>query len=236
MEWLASCHLASLACRECPAVITMGKIAMANLLFVVSSLFGEDSQSRLIAAAFIDRWRRTHPCTSVVERALTADSIPHLSLGALAAAMTPADARGAAEHEAAALADALIAEVEAADVIVIAAPMYNFSIPSTLKAWIDHIARAGRTFRYGAAGAEGLLRGKKVFVVTGRGGVYSGDSPARAMDFQEPYLRAMLGFLGLDDVTFIHVEGLKVSPEAAAGGLARARRAVGDLLPAATAA
>ena len=209
---------------------------MANLLFVASSLFGEDSQSRLIAAEFIDRWRQAHPRTTVVERELTADSIPHLSLATLSAAMTPAEARSAAERQAAALADALIAEVEAADVIVIAAPMYNFSIPSTLKAWIDHIARAGRTFRYGAAGPEGLLRGKTVFVVTGRGGVYSGDSPARAMDFQEPYLRAMLGFLGLDDVKFIHVEGLKVGPEAAASGIARARSAIGDLLPAATAA
>jgi FMN-dependent NADH-azoreductase len=209
---------------------------MAKLLFVASSLFGEGSQSRLIAAEFVDRWRRSHPRTTVVERELMADSIPHLSLAALTAALAPADARGAAEQQAAALADTLIAEVEAADVIVIAAPMYNFSIPSTLKAWIDHITRAGRTFRYGAAGAEGLLKGKKVFIVTGRGGVYSGDSPARGMDFQEPYLRAMLGFLGLDDITFIHVEGLKVSPEAAASGLERARKSIGDLLPIATAA
>jgi FMN-dependent NADH-azoreductase len=209
---------------------------MAKLLFVASSLFGEGSQSRLIAAEFVDRWRQSHLRTTVVERELTADSIPHLSLAALAAAMTPADARGGAEQQAAALADTLIAELEAADVIVIAAPMYNFSIPSTLKAWIDHITRAGRTFRYGAAGAEGLLKGKKVFIVTGRGGVYSGDSPARGMDFQEPYLRAMLGFLGLDDVTFIHVEGVKISPEAAASGLARARQAIGDLLPTAIAA
>jgi FMN-dependent NADH-azoreductase len=209
---------------------------MANLLFVASSLFGEGSQSRLIASEFIDRWRQSHPRTTVAARELTADSIPHLSLLTLAAAMTPAEARSAGEQQAAALADRLIEEVEAADVIVIAAPMYNFSIPSTLKAWIDHITRAGRTFRYGAAGAEGLLQGKKVFIVTGRGGVYSGESPARGMDFQEPYLRAMLGFLGLDDVTFIHVEGLKVSPEAAASGIERARRSIGDLLPATAAA
>jgi FMN-dependent NADH-azoreductase len=171
----------------------------------------------------------------VVERDLTADAMPHLSLAALAASMTPADSRSTAEHEAAALADTLIEEVEATDVIVIAAPMYNFSIPSTLKAWIDHITRAGRTFRYGAAGPEGLLEGRKVFVITGRGGIYSDDSPARGMDFQEPYLRAMLGFLGLD-VTFIHVEGLKISPEAAASGIERARKAIGDLLPTAAAA
>ena len=208
---------------------------MANLLFVTSSLFGDGSQSRLVALEFIDRWRQAHPRTTVVERDLTADGIPHLSLTALAASMTPVDTRSAAERDAAALADSLIEEVEAADVIVLAVPMYNFSIPSTLKAWIDHITRAGRTFRYGAAGAEGLLKGRKVFVITGRGGIYSDDSPAKHMDFQEPYLRAMLGFLGLD-VTFIHVEGLKISPEAAASGIERARKAIGDLLPTATAA
>ena len=208
---------------------------MANLLFVSSSLFGDGSQSRLIASEFIDRWRQSHPRTTVVERDLTADSIPHLSLAAFAASMTAADTRSTAERQAAALADALIEEVEAADVIVLAAPMYNFSIPSTLKAWIDHITRAGRTFRYGAAGAEGLLKGRKVFIITGRGGIYSDDGPAKAMDFQEPYLRAMLAFLGLD-VTFIHVEGLKISPEAAASGIQRARKAIGDLLPTAAAA
>jgi FMN-dependent NADH-azoreductase len=207
---------------------------MTNLLFVASSLFGDGSQSRLIASEFIDRWRQSHPQTTVVERDL-ADGIPHLSLAALAASMTPADTRSTAEHEAAVLADALIEEIEAADVIVLAVPMYNFSIPSTLKAWIDHITRAGRTFRYGAAGPEGLLKGRQVFIITGSGGIYSGDSPAKGMDFQEPYLRAMLGFLGLD-VTFIHVEGLKISPEAAAGGIERARKAIDALLPIATAA
>jgi FMN-dependent NADH-azoreductase len=208
---------------------------MTNLLFVASSLFGEGSQSRLIASEFIDRWRQSHPRTNVVKRELTADSIPHLSSAAFAASMIAADARSVAERQDAALADALIEEVEAAEIIVIAAPMYNFSIPSTLKAWIDHITRGGRTFRYGASGPEGLLKGRKVFIVTGRGGIYS-DGPAKGMDFQEPYLRAMLGFLGLDDVTFIHAEGLKISPEAAASGVERARKAIADLLPTAAAA
>jgi len=209
---------------------------MAKLLFVTSSLFGEGSQSRLIAGEFIDRWRRSHPRTVVVERELTAETMPHLSLPALAAAVTPAETRSAEQHQAAALADALIEEVEAAEVIVLAVPMYNFSIPSTLKAWIDHITRSGRTFRYGAAGPEGLLRGRKVFVITGRGLVYGDSSPGKDMDFQAPYLRAMLAFLGLDDVTFIHLEGLKISPDTAAGTIERARQAIGDLLPAATAA
>ena len=203
---------------------------MTNLLFVSSSLFGDGSQSRLIAAELIDRWRQANPRTTVVERDLTAESMPHLSLAALAAASTPVDERSADARQAAALADKLVEEVERANVIVITAPMYNFSIPSTLKAWIDHIARAGRTFRYSAAGPEGLLKGRKVFIVTGRGGIYS-DGPAKGMDFQEPYLQAMLGFLGLDDVTFIHVEGLKISPEAAEVGIATARRAASSLLP-----
>jgi len=207
---------------------------MTNLLFVASSLFGEGSQSRRISGEFIDRWRQSHPGANVVTRELTADSIPHLSAATFAASLVAADKRSAAERQDAALADTLIEEVEAADVIVIAAAMYNFSISSTLKAWIDHITRAGRTFRYGAAGPEGLLKGRKVFVVTGRGGIYS-DGPAKGMDFQEPYLRAMLGFVGLD-VTFIHVEGLKMGPEAATRGIERARKAIGDLLPTAAAA
>jgi FMN-dependent NADH-azoreductase len=199
---------------------------MRSLLFVTSSLFGAASQSRMIATEFVEAWRRTHPGTALVERDLTAASMPHLTQEALAALMIPPEQRTAAQRELVAFADSLIEEVEAADTIVIAAPMYNFSIPSTLKAWIDHIARAGRTFRYTAAGAEGLLKGKKVVVVTGRGGVYSGNSPGKVLDFQEPYLRAMLGFVGLDDVTFIHVEGLKLSSEAATSGLERARQAI----------
>ena len=193
---------------------------MTQLLFVTSSIFGASSESRLVAGDFLAAARQANPALQVVERALTPESMPHLGLAALAGAMTPA--AGRSPEQAAALADGLIVEVEAADIILLAVPMYNFSIPSTLKAWIDHITRAGRTFRYTAGGPEGLLKGKRVIVVTGRGGVYSGESPARAMDFQEPYLRAMLGFLGLEDVSFIHVEGLKVSPEAAAAGRARA--------------
>jgi FMN-dependent NADH-azoreductase len=204
---------------------------MANLLFVSSSLFGDASQSRTVAQDFVDRWLQAHPGTKVARRALTADSIPHLTLATFTAGATPADKRNAAEAANAALADRLIEELEAADVVVIAAPMYNLSIPSTLKAWIDHVARAGRTFRYSAAGPEGLLKGKKVFIVTGRGGIYSGDSPAKGFDFQEPYLRAALGLLGLTDVSFIHVEGLAMGPDSAASAHARARSVIDNLLP-----
>lgn len=201
-----------------------------NLLLVTSSLFGAASQSRQIAAEFVDAWQGSHPGTTIVERDLNTTAIPHLSQDTLAALGTPADKRTPAQQDAVAFADALIAEVEAADVIVLAAPMYNFTIPSTLKAWIDHIARAGRTFRYTASGPEGLLKNKKVFIVTGRGGLYSGESPARVLDFQEPYLRGVLGFLGLTDVTFIHVEGLAISPESADKARDRARQAIGAIV------
>jgi FMN-dependent NADH-azoreductase len=124
----------------------------------------------------------------------------------------------------------MIEELEAADTVVLAVPMYNFSIPSTLKAWIDHVARAGRTFRYTANGPEGLLKNKQVFVVTGRGGIYSGDAPTRVLDFQEPYLRGILGFLGLTNVTFIHIEGLSIGAESAERGFAQARHAINAIL------
>jgi FMN-dependent NADH-azoreductase len=199
---------------------------MSKLLLVTSSLFGDQSKSTQLAGEFVEAWHRTHPGTAVVERALTPEAIPHLSLGALGALMTPAEQRSSEQHATVAFADRLIEELETAETIVLAVPMYNFSIPSTLKAWIDHVARAGRTFRYTATGPEGLLKGKQVFVITGRGGVYTGDSPAKVFDFQEPYLRGVLGFLGLTDVTFVHVEGLKVSPEAAEQGVARARDAI----------
>ena len=211
---------------------------MSKLLFVTSSLFGEQSKSAQLAREFVEAWRGTHPGTTVIERPLTPESIPHLSLNALGALMAPAEQRSAEQHSTVAFADGLIEELESADTIVLAVPMYNFSIPSTLKAWIDHVARAGRTFRYSPQGPEGLLTGKKVFVVTGRGGVYTGNSPAKVLDFQEPYLRGVLGFLGLTDVSFIHVEGLRVSPEAAEQGLARAREAIASAAstPRATAA
>jgi FMN-dependent NADH-azoreductase len=211
---------------------------MSKLLLVTSSLFGTQSKSAQIAGEFVEAWRGAHRGTQVVERALAADRIPHLTFDALSALMTPPEQRSAEQSASVAFADRLIEELEAAETIVLAVPMYNFSIPSTLKAWIDHVARAGRTFRYTAAGPEGLLKGKKVFVITGRGGFYSGDGPAKALDFQEPYLRSVLGFLGLTDVSFIHVEGLKVGPEAAEQAMTRARETIAAIagVPQATAA
>ncbi len=209
---------------------------MSQLLYVSSSLSGAGSKSGQIAREFIAAWRARHPGTRLVERDLGASPVPHLTGERLGAVFTPQDKRSAHQQATVAEIDPLIEEIEAADVLVIAAPMYNFTISSTLKAWIDHITRAGRTFRYTADGPEGLLKNKRVFVVTGRGGLYSGDSPMKSYDFQEPYLRTMLGFLGLDDVTFIHVEGQQISADAAAEGLSRARNEIARYFPAEQAA
>lgn len=202
---------------------------MGNLLFVTSSLMGDKSQSRQVAADYIASARAANPGLTVVERHLTPDNIPHLGMDALAGLGAAADARTPAQAAAVKLADTIIEEVEAADTIVVAVPMYNFSVPSTLKAWLDHLARAGRTFKYTANGPEGQLKNKRVIVVESRGGFYTGDSPAKGLDFQEPYLRAFFGFLGITDVSFVQVEGQAIGPEVAAKGLAAAKTAVTKL-------
>jgi len=203
---------------------------MSKLLFVSSSILGENSKSRALGLDFIETWKRRHPGTAVVERDLVAETLPHVTGAVLGAALTPAEKRSPEQAETAALADRLIEEIEAADVILLAVPMYNFSVPSTFKAWIDHIVRAGRTFRYGAEGPVGLLQNKKVVVVASRGGVYSSGA-GKSMDFHEPYLRGVLGFIGLKDVTFIYAEGLNIGPETAAGALDGARATIAELFP-----
>jgi FMN-dependent NADH-azoreductase len=206
-----------------------------QVLLVTSSIFGAGSKSRDVALAFVDGLRRRHPNARVVERDVGGDPLPHVTADLMGAAATPAVDRTPQQAALAAQADALIDELEAADVIVLAVPMYNFSVPSTFKAWIDHVARAGRTFRYTETGPQGLLRGKQVFVAGARGGVY-GEGPARALDFHETYLRGVLGFLGLTDVTFVHAEGQAIGPDVAAENLAAARDRATALVPAALAA
>src|SRR5688572_3119634 len=141
---------------------------MSNILFVSSSLSGENSKSRQVAAELVGSLRAAFG-SQVTERHLTPANMPHLDLAVLTGAGTPPDKRTPAQAAAARLADTIVAEAEAADIIVLAAPMYNFSVPSTLKAWLDHLARAGRTFRYTASGPIGVLTGKRVFVVASRG-------------------------------------------------------------------
>jgi FMN-dependent NADH-azoreductase len=163
----------------------------------------------------------------VVElRDLAANPHPVLDEAALGALFTPAEQRTPEQAARVALDDALIAQVQSADAIVLGVPMYNFGVPVQLKTWIDAIARAGVTFRYTENGPEGLLKGKKVYVALARGGIYR-DTPA---DSQVPYLKGVLGFLGMTDVEFIYAEGLAMGPESADKAFAAAEAAIGAVV------
>jgi len=179
---------------------------MKNILFVESSPRGSESFSQKVAQSVVNDLKARHPEAKVVVRDLAANPPPHVGLPFITGMYAPAEHRTPDQAQAIALSDALIDELFAADTIVIAVPMHNFTLPSTLKAWIDHVARAGRTFNYGAHGPEGLLKGKRAILVLARGGVYS-SGPTKPLDFQEPYLRAVLRFLGITDVQVVHVEG-----------------------------
>jgi FMN-dependent NADH-azoreductase len=204
---------------------------MANILFINSSARSTGSISRQLTGEFIDQLKAAQPGSTVVERDVAAHPIPHLDEKMLDAFFTPAEQRSTEQQALASISETLIAEVKAADTIVIGAPMYNFSITSTLKAWIDHVARAGVTFKYTETGPVGLIQGKQVYVFTSRGGVYS-EGPAKAMDFHETYLRAVLGFIGMTDVTFIHSEGLGMGEAAVAKAIEQTRQTIGSLLSA----
>ncbi|AKC87850.1 FMN-dependent NADH-azoreductase [Pseudoxanthomonas suwonensis] len=183
-----------------------------KLLHIDSSALGDNSVTRELTAAIVAQWSAGLDGVQVEHRDLGRDPLPHLTGGSLA----KADPAEAAEAERA------LQQFLDADVVVVGAPMYNFSIPSTLKAWIDRIAVAGRTFRYTEHGPQGLAGGKKVIVASGRGGLYTG-SPA---DFQEPYLRQVFGFLGIDDVEFVRAEGVGLSPQHRAEAIAAAKAAI----------
>ena len=202
-----------------------------QLLHLDSSILGDASASRVLSAALVETFRRNDPHATVVYRDLAADPIPHLD-GPIAAGFRPLpagsfEAGTLAEH---ARSQTLVEELLASDVIVIGAPMYNFSVPSQLKAWIDRIAQPGRTFQYTAQGPIGLAGGRKVLVASTRGGRYS-EGPAAAMDFQEAYLRTMFGFLGITDVQFVRAERLSKGSEARDAAMQAAHaavRALGD--------
>lgn len=203
---------------------------MSNILLLESSLFPAGmSASRAVAAALADQ----NPGAAIVRRDLAADPLPHADLTMLSGWMTPADQRSPEQAAAVARSQQVIDELLAADLIVIGAPMYNFSIPSSLKAWIDHIAIAGQTFRYNEQGRpEGLVSGKKVIVLASRGGVYS-EGPMAAFNHQDTYLRAVLGFLGMTDLTVIDVERQKMGVEPAEQARGAAIGQLGQLLAAA---
>jgi FMN-dependent NADH-azoreductase len=204
---------------------------MANVLYINSSVRTSGSLSRQLSSEFVSKWKAAHPADNVVERDLATNPVPHLTEEMMGAFFTPAEQRSAEQAQTVKLSDVLVDEVEAADIIVIGAPMYNFSVPSTLKAYIDHIARAGRTFKYGAAGPEGQLKNKKVYVFTASGGVYS-EGPASGFDFLATYLRAVLGFLGITDISFVRAEGVAMGEQALADTLAKSRKSIEDFVAA----
>ena len=201
---------------------------MTTLLQINSSLFSSQGVSTRLADEFVSRWQSQHPDSSVIRRDLGNQPIPHLDGDRLTAIMTPADKRSAEQQAIADQADELIAELQAADVLVLGIPMYNFSIPSTLKSWFDHIARAGTTFRYTENGAEGLLKGKKAYIFTSRGGLYHG-TPA---DTQTPLVSLFLGFVGIDDVEFVYAEGLNMGESQKQAGIDKAEHSIEQLLAA----
>lgn len=187
---------------------------------------GQGALSTLLANEVSAALQAQHPGARHVLRNLSAQPHPTLDEATLQALFTPAEARTPAQAARVALDDALIAELQAADVLVLAAPMYNFGITSLLKHWIDAVARAKVTFEYTATGPRGLLTGKRVIVLMTRGGIHR-DTPA---DTVVPYLRNVLGFLGMTDVQFVYAEGLAMGPEAEAAGLASARAQIAQLL------
>ncbi|QGZ41666.1 FMN-dependent NADH-azoreductase [Pseudoduganella flava] len=201
---------------------------MANVLYINSSVRSSGSLSRQLSAEFIGKWQANHPTDTIVERDLAANPVPHLTEEMLGAFFTAPDQRTAAQAQTVKLSDDLVDEVLAADVIVIGAPMYNFSVPSGLKAYIDHIARAGRTFKYTDKGPVGLIEGKKVYVFTASGGVYS-EGPAAGYDFLATYLKAVLGFLGITDISFIRAEGVALGDAALAATLEKSRQSIDTL-------
>ncbi|WCT10957.1 FMN-dependent NADH-azoreductase [Mucilaginibacter jinjuensis] len=180
---------------------------MKKILHVISSPKGDASFSIKLGNAIIEKVKEANPGSTVTENNLAKKPLPHLEEAQLASFFTPAEQRTPENIEAIKHSDEAIAQLMDADVVVIDAPLYNFSIPSGLKAWIDHIARAGVTFKYDENGPEGLVKGKKVYIALASGGVYSA-GPMQQYDFAAPYLKSLLGFMGMTDLSVFRVEGV----------------------------
>jgi FMN-dependent NADH-azoreductase len=192
---------------------------MTTLLQINASINHDNGQSSRLANQFVAAFRARNPDANIVVRNVAAaDPVPHLNAERFGAFVTKPEERSAAQHVVVAYSDALINELKKADVIVLGLPMYNFGVPSQLKAYFDHVARAGVTFTYTDKGPVGQLTGKKVFVFAARGGLYAGTP----MDTQTTYVRDFLRFIGMTDVEFVYAEGLAISPQSKEAGLAKA--------------
>jgi FMN-dependent NADH-azoreductase len=182
---------------------------MKKILNVISSPRGAASNSIQLAQAVIDRLKAAWPGSTVKTVNLVEEHFPHLEESHLASFFTPPEQQTNQHREAMRHSEEAIRDIQEADILIIGAPMYNLTIHSALKAWIDHVVRAGLTFNYSEKGVEGLVKGKKAYLIEASGGVYS-DGPAKDLDFVEPYLRSILGFIGLTDITTLRVEGTAI--------------------------
>jgi len=194
---------------------------MRTILHLNSSIFGEDGQSSRLADEFVAQFPRAR----VIRRDLAANPLPHLDAERFGAFLAKPEARTPAQRQVLAESDALIAELKAADTLVLGLPMYNFGLPSQLKAYFDHVARAGVTFKYTDKGAAGLLTGKRAYVFAARGGLYQGTP----RDTQTAYVRDFLAFLGITDVQFVYAEGLAISEASKTESVAKARGVLREL-------
>ena len=192
---------------------------MSNVLIIESSARQQGSFSRQLTQQFVSQWQAAHPADQVTLRDLALNPVPHLDANLLGGWMKPEAQRNADEQSSLQRSNELTDELLAADVLMLAAPLYYFAIPSTLKAWLDHVLRAGVTFKYTETGPQGLLTGKKAYVLTARGGLYAGSTS----DHQEPYLRQVLAFVGIHGVTFIHAEGMNLGGDFQEKGLNQAK-------------
>lgn len=198
---------------------------MTTLLQIQSSLFASNGQSNQLSNEFVASWMLNHPETQITVRDLAIAPLPHLDAEIVTAFFAPTETRTAEQQRRVDLSDELINELKRSDILVIGLPMYNFGVPSTLKAYFDHIARAGVTFRYTANGPQGLLTGKKAFVFATRGGQYAGT----AQDSQTTYVRDFLKFIGISEVEFVYAEGLNMSLETKEKALVAAKRKLQEL-------
>jgi FMN-dependent NADH-azoreductase len=180
---------------------------MSTLLHIDSSPLYGRSVSRELTAAFVTQWRAAHPDGKVIDRDLNATAMPPINAEWVGAVYTPEQARTPQQKELLSLSDSLLAELEQADEYVIGVPMHNFGVPSVLKLWIDQIARVGRTFSYSEKGPKGLITGKKATFIIATGGIYDAQTRMATFNFVEPYLRSVLGFLGVTDATFLTAGG-----------------------------
>ena len=199
---------------------------MKTLLHINTSINSDAGESSRLAGRLVKAWRVSNPGGKVISRDLARDPVPHLTAERFQAFLAKPEARTLAQQADVDYSDSLIGELKRADTVVIGLPMYNFGVPSTLKAYFDHVARAAETFRYTDKGSIGLLTGKKAYVVAARGGAYAGTP----MDTQTAYMRTFLGFLGITDVEFVYAEGLAMGEASKQAGLARATANIEQLM------